>query len=406
MDATRIHRLEGVVQRYAWGSRTAIPELLGVEPDGGPWAELWLGAHPSAPARVLTEEGPVPLDAWIARDPEAVLGREVARRFGGELPFLVKILAADAPLSIQAHPNAEQARAGFERENAAGIPLDAPHRCYRDPNPKPELVCALTPFRALNRFREPEEIVAGIAALGVADLDFLLAHLRDEPGCRGVAAFFEAWMTLEPERRKGLVEVVAAAARGAGPDEAARAEVCRLAQAYPGDPGVLAPLFLNLVELAPGEAMFLDAGELHAYLGGLAVEVMASSDNVLRGGLTPKHVDVGELVSTLSFESGPVEILRPQPCGPGDARYSTPIREFRLSVLRIGSNERWEAPVSRGGEILLCKEGEVRAIDAQRRVVEFARGRSVVLPAAAGAYAVEGDGVVYRATCGEIAAPS
>jgi mannose-6-phosphate isomerase len=164
MDATRPWRLEGVVRRYAWGSRTAIPELLGREPDGEPQAELWLGAHPSAPSRVVSAAGAESLDACIRRDPEAVLGASVRRRFGDELPFLFKVLAAAEPLSIQAHPDRDQARAGFARENAAGLAVDAPTRSYRDPHHKPELICALTPFRALNRFREPAAIADALAA--------------------------------------------------------------------------------------------------------------------------------------------------------------------------------------------------------------------------------------------------
>jgi mannose-6-phosphate isomerase len=401
MNATRLRRLEGVVRSYAWGSRTAIPELLGQAPSAEPQAELWLGAHPSAPSLLRAgDEGEVPLDAWIRRDPEAALGARMAERFGGELPFLLKLLAAAEPLSIQAHPSEEQARAGFARENAAGVPLDAPHRSYRDPHPKPELICAVTPFRALNRFREPDEIAVGIEALGVDGLRPLLEPLREAPDRSGLRAFFEAWMTLEPEAGAQLVGRAAEAAAGLG-DDPARAEVVRLAKVCPGDPGVLAPLFLNLVELAPGEAMFLPAGELHSYLGGLGVELMAASDNVLRGGLTPKHVDVPELIRTLGFGAGPVEVLRPERISATEAGYETPAEEFSLSVIDVTPSLAHESGARSGVEILLCTSGETRVHDLQGgSVVGLPRGAAVWVPAGAGAYRVEcaeGEGRVYRA---------
>ena len=265
---------------------------------------------------------------------------------------------------------------------------------------KPELICALTPFRALNRFREPAEIVRAIEALGVGGLAPVLEPLRDAPDRRGLAAFFEGWMTLASARREELVESAVAAARRAAGADPALAEVARLARAYPGDAGVLAPLFLNWLELAPGEAMYLPAGELHSYLDGIGVELMGNSDNVLRGGLTPKHVDVPELLATLAFRSGPVERLRPEPDGDASARYATPAEAFELSVLCLGPRARWSAPAERGAEILLCTSGRVQLADARGRTLELPRGVAAIAPAAAGAYSCEGEGVVYRAGVG------
>ena len=401
MDATRLWRIEGVVRPYSWGSRTAIPELLGEAPTGEPQAELWLGAHPSAPAQRVGEGADaVPLDVWIRRDPQAVLGRQVAARFGAELPFLLKVLAAAEPLSIQAHPNAAQARAGFARENAAGVPLDAPDRSYRDPHPKPELICALTPFRALCRFREPAEVLTRIGALGLPELDPLLAPLRAQPDREGLAAFFESWMTCERERRTRLLEEATARAEALAGEDPACAELVRLARAHPGDPGALAPLFLNLLELAPGEALFLEAGELHSYLAGTGIELMASSDNVLRGGLTSKHIDLPELLATLTFAAGPVQRLRPEPVGPSESRYRTTAEELTLSLLELGPGRGWQSPPGRGVEILLCSEGRVGLVDAEGRVLDLPRGASAIAPAAAGNYRAEGEGVVYRACVG------
>src|SRR6266540_2262539 len=280
--------LDNPVQNYAWGSRTAIADLLGrPAPGGRPEAELWIGAHPQAPSRLAAVPGPlgrdgVPggprtLDALIRSAPEAMLGPEAVRRWAGELPLLMKMIAAAEPLSIQCHPNREQALAGFAREDAEGLPRDAPQRNYRDPNHKPELVVALTRFVGLKGFRPVEEIARGLGSLEVPEL-----------------------------------RAAAGAARRRG-DDAAFSWMERLHAKYPGDIGVFAPLLLNLFELAPEDGLFLSAGELHAYLEGTAIEVMASSDNVLRGGLTPKHVDVPELLAVGAFRPSPPVVLRPVP---------------------------------------------------------------------------------------------
>jgi len=289
----RIRLLRNPIREYAWGSRTALAELLGQpSPSAQPQAELWMGAHPVAASDVRCDSHWVPLGDWIRRDPEAVLGPEVARRFAGELPFLLKVLAAAQPLSLQAHPDAARARAGFERENAAGIALDAPQRCYRDPSPKPELVCALTPFAALCGFRPIDDIVAQVDGLRARHLAGLMEPLRRDRSRENLRGFYRGLMELAAsEAAEAVAEAVEAAASGYG-DPEVRSWLRELGEAHPGDPGVLSPLFLNLLELRPGEALFLPAGELHAYLRGTAVEIMASSDNVLRGGMTEKHVDV------------------------------------------------------------------------------------------------------------------
>ena len=398
MNTAQIHRLENPVQHYAWGSRTAIPELLGLpSPAGEPWAELWMGAHAVGTSRIRAREGSEPLAAYIARDPEAVLGGAVAQHFAGALPFLFKVLAAAAPLSIQAHPSLAQARDGFARESRAGIALDAPERCYRDANHKPELICALTPFHALNRFREPREIADRFAALGEPAIAAAVAALQARADRDGVAAFFAALWTLAEPARRALVARAVAWARGRADDSAAR-WVGALAAAYPGDIGVVAPLLLNVVELAPGEAMFLPAGELHSYLEGTGIEIMANSDNVLRGGLTAKHVDVAELLRTLSFRTGAIERLRPRPGAVGEGVYDTPAEEFALGVLEVRPGAPYAAPVARGIEILLCTSGGGRLIAGEIESVE--RGDCFIVPAAAPAYSVEGNLTLYRASPG------
>jgi mannose-6-phosphate isomerase len=394
----RIRQLRNPIRDYAWGSRTALAELQGrPSPAPQPEAELWIGAHPGAPSEVRCDGEWIPLGEWIRRDPAAVLGEAVMRRFGAELPFLFKVLAPVQALSIQTHPDAEQARAGFERENTAGLALDDPQRNYRDPNPKPELICALTRFEVLCGFRRVGEILAGLEALELPGLAAPLKLLRGSPDRDGLAAFFSGLLTQPLAQRRRVAEQAAEAARDGRGDSGQCALVSRLAEQHPGDPGVLAPLLLHFVALEPGEALFLPAGELHSYLGGVGVELMANSDNVLRGGLTAKHVDVPELLATLSFRQEAPPLLLPRGEAPLEAAYDTPAREFRLSVLRPGA-DAYQSPRERSVEILLCSEGEARVHDvAGADTTPLARGEALLVPAAVERYRIEGDAMIYRA---------
>jgi mannose-6-phosphate isomerase len=395
--------LDNVIQPYAWGSRTAIAELLGQpSPSASCQAELWMGAHPGAPSRVQRRTGGVTLLEAIRASPERELGEQVTRRFGAELPFLFKVLAAETPLSLQTHPSLAQAREGYARENGLGVPPGAPHRNYKDANHKPELICALTPFDALCGFRSADETLALFDALGLGALEPLLAPLRASPDAKGIARMFEALMTLPRESRKPLVDAVVAAC-GARAGQGGRfAEelrwAVRLGELYPGDPGVIGALLLNLVRLQPGEAIYLSAGNLHAYLRGVGVEIMANSDNVLRGGCTPKHVDVPELLRVLDFRCGPIGLVPAVTTDGVESVYPTPTEEFRLSrfQLRPGVSAR---PQRRGPEILLCTEGSAR-LSSGSETLALPRGASVFVRAEEGAYTLEGEGVVYRATSG------
>ena len=386
--------LENSIQPYAWGSRGAIAELQGRPvPSPGPEAELWMGAHPLAPSRLVRSGGPATLAEAVAQAPEAELGGRSIAEHGPQLPFLLKVLAAEQPLSLQAHPDAERARRGFEREEAAGVPRGAPHRNYRDPWPKPEILCALTPFDALCGFRSAGEAAALLDALRAPALDPVRERLQGADGLREAFTFLS---TLPADRRGPLVEgVVAAAARA--PQEAfggAFAWTGRLASLYPADPGVAVALLLRNVRLAPGEALYLPAGNMHAYLHGLGIELMASSDNVLRGGLTPKHVDVPELLEVLRFADEPVPVVRPGPGVAGEEVYRTSARHFELSRLTIAG-----APVAlqpAGPEILLCTEGALVA-EAGGERLSLGRGASAFVPARTGRYALTGRGVAFRA---------
>ena len=313
-----------------------------------------MGAHPRGPSAL---EGGDTLADLIARDPAAALGPDVAARFG-ELPFLFKVLAADRPLSLQAHPSEEQARAGFAAEEAAGIPRDAPNRSFRDDNHKPELIVALEPFEALCGFKPEAQAQDLLQRLGLADL----AARQRSDGTRDLVQHLL-------RERDGDLAARAVERAGGFADEPACAWAVRLAAAYPGDPGVVVALLLNHVVLAPGEGLFLGAGNLHAYLRGVGLELMANSDNVLRGGLTPKHVDVDALLDVVDFRSRGVDPLRPAGDGP-ERTYDTPAPEFRLS--RIDGPAMLTAT---GPEILLCTEGTVRAAD-----LELRRGASAFTP--------------------------
>ncbi|MER2562133.1 MAG: mannose-6-phosphate isomerase, class I [Myxococcaceae bacterium] len=377
-----MHRLDNTVQTYAWGSTTAIAQLLGLPESKKPQAELWLGAHPSAPSKVEGRS----LEAVIAEAPTAMLGDAVRQRFGDRLPFLLKVLAAAKPLSLQAHPSLAQATAGFAREEASHVPRDASHRNYRDANHKPELICALTPFRALCGFRDVAQTHALLSGLGVAALAPLLQTLER----KGLAGFFEQVMTLPMQAREPLVKaVVLACGRTPVPGrEAECLNAVALEKQYPGDIGVIGALLLNLVELAPGEALALGAGNLHAYLEGTGIELMANSDNVLRGGLTPKHVDVPELLRVLDFTHGPARVVTPT--AGSEAVYPTPFPDFRLSRLDVnGSLELGRL----GPDIVLCTEGSVVV-----NGLTLERGGSAFAPFSDGALKLSGHGTLFRAT--------
>lgn len=359
-----MEHLEGALRPYPWGSHTLIAQLRGEpSPSPQPQAELWFGAHPAAPATVNGQG----LDDAIAADPAAALGKRVQDAHGDQLPFLVKLLAAAAPLSIQAHPSLEQAKEGFERENAEGIELNSPNRNYKDPNHKPELIVALTEFRALAGFRPVPDTAAFFAELSSPELD-RYATLLPTDGEGDLRALFTTLISLPHQPRVELIESVKRAAaelvgkRNAPEWMVEAAEVyLELNQTYPGDVGVLAALLLNVLTLAPGEAAFLRAGQLHAYLSGLGVEVMANSDNVLRGGLTTKHVDVPELVKVLDFST--LENPRAETApSHGGVEFQLPVDSFAVRMHALDDGDTLAVDED-GPAIVLCTAGEVRGAD-------------------------------------------
>ena len=320
------------IQDYAWGSEKYLQELTGTD-QKGPLAELWMGVHPRGGSEVELPDGTrSPLSDLILSDPEKYIGSSLSRKFGN-LPFLFKLLAAGDPLSIQAHPSKQQAEQGFARENASGIPLASFNRNYKDDNHKPEIICALTPYWAMKGFRDPREIRENFLPwLSPAVAETIIPSISENTQ-EFLRIFFNSLMTLEEQDKKS---VLADALNWCeGKDSDAAHWVIALQKKYPGDIGILAPLYLNTLCLQPGEALFLPAGELHAYLQGFGVELMANSDNVLRGGLTPKFMDVNELMNTLKFSSGSPEILRPRVLPDGTSLYSTPSGEFQLVSVKL-----------------------------------------------------------------------
>ena len=381
--------LEGAVRTYDWGSRTDIFDLLGRRRTGEPWAELWLGAHPAAPAAAGARAEP--LDRLIAADPTAALGSETAARFG-RLPFLLKVLAAAAPLSLQAHPSAAQAGAGFDREEALGIARDAPRRMFRDRSGKPELICALSRFEALCGFREPARTRALLDAIETTALDPVRRRLN-RASAAGRRDLLRWLLTLDAAAAAALVDAVADACRvrpGADEWTGVRSAVARLGARFPGDGGVIVALLLNHVVLEPGEALFVGPGSLHAYVGGTAVEVMADSDNVVRGGLTTKHVDVPALLEVVDPAPSEIEVQRPEPVE-GVAVYRAPVAEFSLCRVEVDGS----ATVGGGPAVLLCTDGR-----AEANGVTLDRGAAAWVGASEPPIVLTGRATVFRVGVG------
>jgi mannose-6-phosphate isomerase len=374
-----IERLTGVVQPYAWGSTDLIPQLVGTEPTGEPQAELWLGAHPLGPSTV----GGEPLDQVLARDPRGSIGAASVDRFGPRLPFLLKVIAAVQPLSLQAHPTREQAEAGYSREEAAGVPRESPIRVYRDGWPKPEVLCALFATEALCGFRDPALTGELFDRLGAAEAIRLVEPLRDEtrPAEDRIAEVFERLLRLDAEQDAVVEAVVDQAARCVEDGELGRfaRTAIELGAGYPDDPGVLAALLMNRVSLEPNQALYLPAGNLHAYLRGGGVELMANSDNVMRGGLTRKHIDIAELMAVVDFRPGFDGLITPVEAEPGVWHYPTPAPEFALWRLECGPDPV-ALPGTGSGRILLVTAGTI-GLHGRTGELELERGQSAFVTA-------------------------
>lgn len=386
-----MQKLINSVQNYAWGSKTALTELYGMaNPQQQPMAELWMGAHPKSSSQVVDANGQtVSLRDVIEKHKSTLLGNAVAERFG-ELPFLFKVLCAAQPLSIQVHPNKRNSETGFARENAAGIPLDAAERNYKDPNHKPELVFALTPFLAMNAFREFSEIVSLLQP--VAGAHTAIAHFLENPNAERLSELFAGLLNMQGEEKSRALAILKAALEN---QQGEPWQTIRLiAEFYPDDSGLFSPLLLNVVKLNPGEAMFLFAETPHAYLQGVALEVMANSDNVLRAGLTPKYIDIPELVANVRFDAKPANQLLTTPEKNGaELDFPIPVDDFAFSLHDLSAQE---TPVAQqSAAILFCVEGEAVLSKGEQRLV-LKPGESAFISAAESPIMASGVGRLAR----------
>jgi mannose-6-phosphate isomerase len=412
---SEFYKLRNQARHYDWGSTVDIPRLMGMTANGAPWAELWLGSHSGCPSMAVLDSGEISLGDLIARDPRRFLGEKTAAHYGDggspQLPFLLKLLAAEKPLSIQAHPNLTQAREGFERENRAGLPPDSPKRNYRDPNHKPEIIAALTPFSGLCGFRGVDEIRGLLAAFlgssppvlaeGFAPL--LQALSNSEPAA-ALRDFLAGLFGLSQGARETLAGYVLSLRE---PPVSCELQLMRdLARLYPGDPAIIAPIYLNVFRLKPGEAVFLEAGVLHSYIRGFGVELMSNSDNVLRGGLTSKHVDVPELMRILDFKPYKPHIIAPNA---SCFSYPSPYEEFSLARICGGGATIGGDVVSwppRGGPagfdgpaICVVTEGELIVASGDIETV-VKQGESMFIPPVKNPLSLKGRFTLYIASCG------
>lgn len=425
MTPSHIYRLTNQLQHYAWGSTTAIPALLGAVGDGRPVAEMWLGAHtlgpsmadlvavavtaapalpdlgaaaPDVAAPTLAAQAPRALPDLLRADPDRLLGRPVVEAYGPRLPYLLKVLAAASPLSLQVHPKPHVARAGFSQENAAGLAVDAPERNFHDDQHKPEMLVALTPFEGLCGFRRPARILTLLDGLDGETVAQMRSALTARPTADGVRAAFEAALAARAgdctaDLARTIDSIQARIDRGESTSRGDQTAI-DLAKGFPGDPGALVSLMLNRVSLAPGQAVFLGAGEVHAYLSGVGIEIMASSDNVLRAGLTTKRVDVDALLRCASYAPRAPErpVLRAEPGGL--TGYRAPVSEFALIYGQVAG----EALITHTGpRILLCLDGELDIQSPLGQVVRVVQGQSVFLGHDAGQVTLAGSGAVVVA---------
>ena len=404
------------VREYDWGSTRALAVLQGREPSGRPEAELWMGAHPTAPSRLRQSDGSeVSLAAAIQADPVAMLGRKCTERFGARLPFLLKLLAVERALSIQVHPSSAQAAAGFAREQAAGVPQA--ERSYVDPYAKPELLLPVTEFVAMAGLRHRDRVIEMLAGLDVPALRPVLLVLESQDVQMGPGGVLTVLATWPGAQRHALATSICERARrlldapitSLDTDQRSSLEwVIALADQHPSDPLVVAPLVLQLHRLQPGQAMYLPTGVPHAYLSGMGLEIMASSDNVVRGGLTSKRVDGEALAHLLDPDAWPLLEVPRVALSPHEMRWQPPVPDFALSRVDVDNgpvtlSRQPGDPV--GPEVLLCLHGEVM-ISSDGGDLSLHGGQSAFLRASASQPVLDGTGQVYRATIGRLPPPT
>ncbi|EPN8460615.1 mannose-6-phosphate isomerase, class I [Vibrio cidicii] len=387
-------KMDNKIQNYDWGSRTAIQDLFGFANQAQqPQAEVWMGTHPNGCSMVKQGSTHVSLSELIKQDPSAFLSQSTAKTFG-DLPFLFKILAADKALSIQVHPNKQDAELGYAKEQEQGVPQSAFNRNYKDANHKPELVYALTEYQAMNGFRPFDEIIAGFRLCDIPEINGYLEQFERNPNQDGLCHFFVEILSMKEARKLNAVDHLLsyAAMNQARP---VYALILDLAEQYPNDVGLFAPLLLNVITLKPGEAMFLCARTPHAYIKGTGLEIMANSDNVLRAGLTPKHMDVEELVKCTDFVPKPINTLLTQAKISGcEHHFPVPVQDFQFSVFQAPKDQQVEMS---SAEILMPIDADVALLAQSGETLVLGKGQSAFIPAYVGTYRLSCEGRVARA---------
>ncbi len=393
-----LHKLINPLKNYAWGSPDFIPRLLGKDPDPElPVAEMWMGAHPAGSSSLRTMEGGISLRDYIDTDPGRILGRGAVLA-EGRLPFLLKVLAAERPLSIQAHPSEAQAMLGWKRENSLSLEPDSPLRNYRDPSAKPELLCALTEFIALCGFRAYREVAENLSAAGLGVCLKSYAPFAKHQNRNWFQRLILELLSLRENRLEDALTALKSSLReDSGLDPDIRDCCMLLLEYYPKDAGVFAPLYLNLFTLQPGEALFLATGVPHAYLRGAGIEIMGNSDNVLRGGLTQKHVDVEELARVLDFEPYSGGVVTLQADGPFSGSYPSPVQEFELRRIDLGGGWGQGYDVGRAPLIVFCTDGSA-ILESRTSRLELVKGEAAFVSADVESLHFAGDGTLWLAT--------
>ena len=403
MDLNQIFFLDNKIQEYEWGSYTAIQELLDKREGGSdvvkPIAELWMGAHHKSPSDVIISSGNISLKELIDRFPKEILGSIAAEKFHNNLPYLFKVLAVENPLSIQAHPDITQAKKGFLDENSKKIAIESSKRSFKDDNHKPECICALTEFWALNGFRPVKEISKYIDQLSCKKLNKIVTEIKSLPDSLFIKSFFMKIMDFNEADKKEVVDDVVMQSKLYSKNDSVFNWILKLHEKYPCDIGVLSPVYLNLICLKPGDALFIKSRVLHAYLKGVGIELMANSDNVLRGGLTPKHVDINRLIEILDFNPLKVELLNTCDINKYQKDYVSYAEEFKLSVILPVNDKDGFNFKTKSVEIILCIKGSSKVVNIETgQITDIKKGDSIIIPAAVKQYSMYGDAVLYKAS--------
>ncbi|MBF0100704.1 MAG: mannose-6-phosphate isomerase, class I [Desulfobacterales bacterium] len=399
-----LYVMQNSILDYEWGSYTFIPELLGLDsPSLRPQAELWMGAHPKAPSMICIDGTWTPLNSVLKSKSEFFLGKNAVQTYGLEIPYLVKVLSARKALSIQAHPNKQFAEQGFLKENLAQIPFNDPKRNYRDPNHKPECICALTDFYALCGFRKIETINNLISELHIAEFVPILELLHHQNRALGLCHFFRAINQISGSNRKQLISKAIKSAKSLVHKDPCYSWILRLYEDYPDDMGILAPLYLNWIHLQPTQALFLESGVVHAYLEGSGIEIMANSDNVLRCGITEKNKDIDELSRIVDFQEKEIDLFNVPLHNKNEYTYPVKAQEFVLSVINLDGNITVERPMQRSLDIILCTEGNasISLVDIDESL-DVHQGISILIPFAVNSYSIYGKATLYKVSVGSM----